>query len=312
MQRMRPRILITGGSGFLGGHLLASAGARWKTYSSSHTSRVWCPADCAVVELDIVDEAEVMGTIRAIAPHVVIHAAALANWGLCARDPEAAWRTNVRGTQNVTQAAQAVGARLIFLSTDLVHDGRRGYYGEQDPAHPIGVYGRTKLEAESIVSSLCANYCIVRMSLAYGITCNESRCLLEKTAEALRQGKAVHLFRDEYRSPIYVENAAEILMEIALRDELQGLFNLCGPDRLSRLDLGLKLAEVFGLDRGLIIPSDSDQFPGKDKRPKDCSLNNAKAAGVLQTKFLTVDAGLERMREQYRWHGPADQGSNLT
>jgi dTDP-4-dehydrorhamnose reductase len=288
--------LITGGAGFVGGHLIPLVCAHMETYVGWHTTSLRSPPSCHLVELDVTDEDEVNGTVCAIAPHVVIHAAAVANVRRCEQDPRMARQVNVTGARNVAQAAQEAGARLIYLSTDLVHDGQGSFYTEVDRAAPVCEYGRTKLDGEVLAASLCRNHCIVRSSLTYGISRNDTHCFAEEILGSLRRGREVRLFRDEFRSLIYVANLCDVLAELAGRDDLQGLFNICGPERLSRLDFGLRLAEVFGLNKALLVPVTADQSASNDaRRPRDCSMSNAKAAAVLKTRFLSVDEGLRRM-----------------
>ena len=234
--------------------------------------------------------------IQRIAPHVIVHAAGV-HFTASARNPHIALEVNTTGTRNVARAAQEAGSRLIYLSTDMVHNGIQGFYSELDSVHPICHYGKTKLEGEYAVSALCSDYCIARLSLVYGISRNVSRCVTEVMVEMLREGKTVRLFRDEYRCPVYAECVADVLMEIADRSELKGLFHICGPDRISRLELGLRIADVYGLDSRLILPMNMHECTLDDRRPKDCSMNNAKIASVLKTRIFGIDEGLEKMRQ---------------
>ncbi len=266
-----------------------------KAYVGYHTTVPRLPASCRAVKLDVSNEEEVNRVIRALAPHVVIHMAAVSSFSRCAQDPGVARQVNVTGAKYVAQATQEVGARLIYLSTDLVFDGCGSLYSEQDPAAPVCQYGRTKLDGEICVASLCRNHGIVRSALMYGISRNGTHCFAEEILDSLRRGQEVRLFQDEFRSPLYVGNLCEVLVELAGRDDLQGLFHSAGPERLSRFDFGLRLADVFGLNKALLVPITQDQFPFEDFRPRDCSLSNAQAVAVLRTRLLSVDEGLHRM-----------------
>jgi len=138
---------------------------------------------------------------------------------------------------------------IIFISTDLVFQGDKSFYSENDVPTPLCYYGKTKLEAENFVLKISSNYCIIRSAIIYGWSVNSSQVFTETMIKQLRQGNQVNLFVDEYRMPIYIKNLCAILLELASRDELQGVYHICGPTRLCRFEFGLELADVWGFDK---------------------------------------------------------------
>ncbi len=290
-------LLITGGSGFLGGNLASAAvSARCRTFATCYRCTLQDPRLNVVCEFDLRDRATVQRTIEEISPKAVIHTAAIASADRCAEDRRLAWEVNVAGTQNLAMAARRVGARLIYISTDLVFAGDRGFYSEEDLPRPVCYYGETKLEAEKIVVSSSSNYCIARIPLLYGWSVNTSGCFTEILIDRLRKAESIELFTDEYRTPMFTGNLCRILLELARREDLQGLYHVSGHQRLSRFEFGRKLAQVFGFAPQLLrgVPVDDRRF--KDKRPRDCSLCNEKASGVLETKIAGVEEGLKQMK----------------
>jgi dTDP-4-dehydrorhamnose reductase len=115
--------------------------------------------------------------------------------------------------------------------------------------------------------------------------------------ENLKNRTKVKLFVDEYRTPIYIKNLCEILLELAKRRDLQGIYHICGSKRLSRFEFGLKLSEIFGFNKELIIPISINDFPFKDKRPKDCSMRNENIISDLKIRPWNIEEGLKNMRE---------------
>lgn len=288
-------LLITGGSGFVGRNLLLMASSYWKTYFTYHSSHIHNKLGIAL-HLDIKNRDEVERIIYKYSPKVIIHTAAITNLDFCAEHQTIAWDVNAVGTKNIVLAAEGVKARIIYLSTDLVFKGDKSYYSEEDLPNPLCHYGKIKLKAERIVSSLSSNYCIARISPIYGWSLSSPKSFIEIVIDNLKNGREVRFFHDEYRTPIYVQNLCEILLELAENDDLQGIYHICGSERLSRLDFGLKLAKIFGFPKELIIPASVDDFSFKDERPKDCSMKNEKAMGVLKAKFLGIEDGLKVMK----------------
>src|SRR6185295_12261452 len=130
------------------------------------------------------------------------------------------------GSANVARAAAAAGARLVHVSTDVVFDGRRGRYREQDEVAAVHDYGRSKAEAERLVAALHPGAAVVRTSLIYG------GATPSKHEEAAR-ANAYPFFTNELRSPVQVTDLADALLELAATD-YAGPLHAGGADDVSR------------------------------------------------------------------------------
>ena len=145
------KFLITGANGQLGHELVrASIASGHEVVATSHQT------------LDITDESAVELAIRTARPDVVIHAAAWTAVDACESDPEKALLVNGTATKYVADAAHAVGAHVVYISTDYVFDGNKNSpYEEDDAPNPQSVYGSSKLAGER---ALGATDAIVRIS----------------------------------------------------------------------------------------------------------------------------------------------------
>ncbi|MEA3375599.1 MAG: sugar nucleotide-binding protein [Chloroflexota bacterium] len=232
-------MLITGGSGYLGGWVVRLACRTWDVTATYLTD----PSHTANVDwrrLDVRHRSSVEALVGDVRPSVIIHTAAL-NPGR-ATDFQA---VNVEGTRHLADAAAAVGARLIHVSTDVLFDGQKGNYTEADPPSPITPYGRSKALAEAAVRVSGAEAVILRTSLIYGPAANapegapsdgrwrhwdrQTRWILGD----LRAGRAVRLFTDERRCPIWVKSLASALVELA-DHPYAGVLHVAGPQALPR------------------------------------------------------------------------------
>jgi dTDP-4-dehydrorhamnose reductase len=135
----------------------------------------------------------------------------------------------------------------------------------------------------------------VRLALIYGWSANDARCFTETIVETLSRGAPVGLFDDEYRTPLSVANACEALLEIAERPEIGGILHLAGIERCSRFEFGRTLCDAFGLDRGLVEPVSVSSVTFRDLRPRDGSLDTARARETLRTELWDVATGLAAM-----------------
>jgi dTDP-4-dehydrorhamnose reductase len=184
------------------------------------------------------------------------------------RQAEDAWSINVEGSRAVAAAARAT--RLVHLSSDIVFDGTRGHYREDDAVAPVHAYGRSKAEAERLVAELHPEAAIVRTSLIYG---GSERGPQERLALEGRR-----FFVDEIRSPVQVEDLARGLLELVPLD-YSGPLHMAGADDISRYDL----AVLLGAD-----PARVERVHATPDRAPNVSLDSSRAAGLVQTRLRGV------------------------
>jgi len=249
---------------------------------------------CIPVKLDKCDRDKVHETVKKIKPDLVIDTAALHNVDYCETHREEAWKVNVEGTRNVVDACKVVGAKMIFLSTDYVFDGKKRRYREEDQPNPLNYYAKTKLEAEKIVREARIPYVIARPSVIYGWNPSELAGLKSSSGKSLnfvlwalrklRNHEEIRIVTDQYSSPTFADNLAECLLTAA-SSEKQGIYHTAGKSCLNRFEFALKIAETFELDKALIKPVTSEVFKQVAERPKRCCLDVSKAEQDFGVKF---------------------------
>lgn len=267
---MTMRVLVTGASGSLGAYLLHELAKRGEQVTAWSGTTVGACAGIALrpVPLDNADAVAV--AYREARPDIIVHAAALAKVAACYREPARAHAVNVLGTERLTELAG--GARLVFVSTDLVFDGEKGGYRETDQPAPLSVYGRSKADAERVVLAH-PNAAVVRVSLLYGTSRNGRPGFFDEQVAALRAGRHVTLFEDEWRTPLDLATAARALAGVAASD-FTGLLHVGGPEHLSRLQMGLRLAARLRVDPSVIRAVSRIQAAA-EPRPRDTSLDSS-------------------------------------
>ncbi|MCA9956252.1 MAG: SDR family oxidoreductase [Anaerolineales bacterium] len=266
------RILITGGSSYLGQHLVPLAATAHTVHYTYHQNQPNLTATGS--QLDIRDETAVSTLITTFQPDIIIHLAG-SNRG---SDMAAVIRL---GAGNVVWAAREVGARLIHLSTDSIFAGDAAPYDETAVPTPVNAYGRAKADAEAIVQQH-ANSVIVRTSLIYGLAQMDHGT--RWMADALAQGQLVTLFSNQIRNPVWVNSLCHALLELA-HHRYTGILNVAGRQVLSRAEFALRLLDYWQLqprDTLTIAPSDG-------RWPLNCELDLQRATAVLQTPLTGVD-----------------------
>jgi dTDP-4-dehydrorhamnose reductase len=281
------RLLLTGTSGQLGA---------WLTAVPSGFEDVIAWPGPGRGGLDLTDAGAVRRAFADARPDVVLHAAALARVSDCHRDPGAARRVNVTGTATLAELAEPDGARLVYVSTDMVFDGEAAPYAEDAAPAPLSVYGRTKAEAEAVVLAGRRN-AVARVSLLFG----PSRCgrpsFFDEQVRALRGGQPLTLFADEWRTPLDLDSAARALLAVA-RSDYPGVLHIGGPERLSRVEMGRRLAAVLGADGSGIRAVRRADVPAPEPRPRDTSLDSSRWRGLFPAlPWPTHEEALRRLLE---------------
>jgi len=263
---MTRRILITGGSGYLGSRTADRAAAAGFSVVGTHFST---PAPTAGEQLDIRDRAAVRELVERVRPDAVIHTAT-------GRDD---WRVMADGAANVAAASSASGARLVHVSSDALFAGRDGEYDESAPPDPIYPYGAAKAAAETAVRGIDPHAAVVRTSLIVGDGDGQH----EKLTRDMLAGRVDGvLFTDMIRKPVHVFDLADALLELAVGD-YAGILNVAGADPISRYDLGVLMARREGLD-ATRIPAGTIAASGW-RLPTDVRLDTARATSRLTVRL---------------------------
>ena len=220
-----------------------------------------------------------------------MHAAAIADPDRCERDPELARRVNADGTRLLAEACARRGLRLVALSTDLVFPGTGAFRHESDPTGPISVYGRTKLDGERAVLEAGGNAAVARIALVTGHGHGVRGTATEAVAWTLRAGRRVRLFTDQWRTPVDADSVADGVIAL-LERHATGVFHLGGPERVSRHELGLRVALLLGLSTDLIEPVRYARGPAEAERPSDVSLDSTRARSELAWQPRSLEAAI--------------------
>lgn len=258
------RVLVTGASGQLGKDVVALLQKKGHDVMG-----------CSRAELDITYLEQCQQVIGGFQPDSIIHCAAYTAVDAAETDVDGAYRVNAVGTRNVATAAEKVGAKLVYISTDYVFNGRSAVpYQEYDNTDPQSVYGKSKRAGEVLAQSLSSRYFIVRTSWVYGLHGNN----FVKTMLRLGQEKpSVQVVNDQKGSPTYTVDLAEFLSELILTEKY-GIYHASNAGECTWYEF---TQVIFDEARkaGVAItakldPCTTDQFPRPAPRPANSSLDH--------------------------------------
>ncbi|MCE5195254.1 MAG: SDR family oxidoreductase [Nitrospiraceae bacterium] len=281
------KILLTGSTGYVGKIIKTHFEKKYDITGVSSS----CLCDKKQIQCDLTDQKTVLQLANSINPDIIIHAAGNKNIAYCEKNPEDAFRINCNSIKNIV-AAFGRQSRIIYISTDYVFDGQRGYYKEHDQPNPVSVYGKSKLcgESESVRIGNNNSFTILRLSALYDLQAIFPRFLFEK----LSNNKFVECFTNVKYSPTYYKDFLVLLEKIVNNKEItENIFHACG-EAISRYDFALAFAEVFGFNEKLITGISKENntmflFP-------DLSMSNERTKAILDIKTTSLKHSLQEMK----------------
>ncbi len=289
------KILVTGAAGQIGHRVARHLAVRHHVVAAVRTGGI---SGIECVTMDIAEPLSVRIAVDHVMPNAVVHCAAMTNADECETGRDLCRRVNVDGTRALAEESARSGARMIYLSSDLVFDGKKGDYTEDDKPNPLSWYAETKLEGERITAATMADYAIARTAIVVGKGGIPPRGFACWLVETLRAGKKARLYADQFRSHFYLGDCAAAI-GLMLERNLTGLYHLSPGRKESRHAFGMVLAEKLGLDRSLIEAIGMDDAAMDAKRPKDCSLSNAKLVAATGFEPSALDKTIECIKSEF-------------
>lgn len=265
------KALIIGSSGQIGGVLAAQCAAR-------NIEARGAGVACEELRLDLAAPDTIKEVFAQARPGVVFLCSALTYVDGCEKDPELARRVNALGPALVAEECRAAGARLVYLSTEYVFDGKAGPYGEDAPVHPVSVYGRTKYEGEVAVLA-GADALVIRTTVVYSYAPAGKNFIMQLIANA-RSGTEMSVPSDQLSNPTYAPALAAAMLDLALKGA-GGVYNVVGPEIMDRYAFAVKACAAFGFDPSFLRPRLTSELGQAAARPLVAGLKTEKIIKAL-------------------------------
>lgn len=210
-----------------------------------------------------------------------------------------AFQVNALGVGYLGQACQLAGVKLMHVSTDFVFDGTKiGPYAEEDPTHPLGAYGESKLAGET--SALSSGAVVVRTAWLYG---PHGASFPRTMIRAWRAGKSLRVVADQRGNPTYTAELARVMADLASKNAYPGVYHAAGPDAMTWYEFALFAIrtyrdEVLGSkDPVEIEPIRTEDWPTPARRPSRSVLSFEKVAAMgIRPMASTAKSLLEFVR----------------
>jgi dTDP-4-dehydrorhamnose reductase len=289
-----PALLLTGATGYLGRRLAPALKDRWKLFRASRTA-----AGDGALDMDLASADSIRRAFDAAAPAVVIHAGAEADPDAAERDPARAKAVNLDAVKTLALLCGASGTRLVHFSTDLVFDGERGWYAENDAPGPRGVYAVGKLASEEAALVRAPGAVVLRVSTCYGRPLGGRPSFVDGMYGKFAKGEPVSAFTDQWRSSTAADQLPEVVTRILADPDIEGLYHWGGAERMTRFESAVAFARVMGFDENLVHPGRAVDMKFPSPRPRDSSMDSSKLAAAIGVAPLTYEAGFRALRNAW-------------
>ncbi len=276
------RVTIFGASGLLGKDILREWSGDTVTGLSSR-------------DADIRDAQRVRQVVQETRPEWIVLSAAYTDVDGCESNSELAFAVNRDGAVNVAMAAKEFGARLLFLSSDYVFDGKNTVpYETEDERNPQSVYGRTKAEAEIKLLELMPDCCIARTSWLFGVG---GKCFPDTILKLAASRPALDVVNDQRGSPTYAVDLARAIAQLC-RKNASGIVHVTDAGNCTWFEFAQEIVQSAGLPT-TVRPVSSQQMARPAPRPAYSVLSPARLQ-ALGIEMPSWQDALQRYLKQRR------------
>jgi len=291
---MSKRILITGASGQLGNSVVNQLFGKYELLATDISNNKFNTLNIPFSILDITDIEQIKNILTNFNPDVIINLAAFTDVDGCELNPDKVYLLNAK---SVEMLSNNFDGQFIQISTDYVFDGYNGPYSEDDGTNPISIYGKTKLEAEKILQDNINNWCILRTNVLFDYYNNTEASFIKWIIDSLKANKSINVVDDQWNNPTWTQNLAEII-ELVINKNVTGLYNYGGAVYLNRFEFTKIIADIFNLDKTLILPISTESLNQAAKRPLKGGLKTEKIEEEFDVKCVDLKTSLSMIKSR--------------
>ncbi len=271
------RVLVLGAQGMLGKDLVPILASQHQVFARD------------MADGDITDDRWVKEEIASLKPQVVINGAAYTQVDGCESERELAFAVNGEGPRNIASGCAGSNARLIHLSTDYVFDGSSpAPYREEDPPHPLNVYGSSKLLGERYIQEILPDHLIIRTEWLFG---RHGKNFVDTILQLAGKGEGLRVVDDQRGSPTFTKDLSRTLNRL-LEERPRGILHVTNSGSCTWYEFARRILQEKGMHNVALTPLSSAELARPARRPANSILDCRKLEQLLGQKMRPWEEAL--------------------
>lgn len=285
-------VLVVGGSGFVGSHVVAKLREQYKVYATYRSHPIAMPG-VTYLPMALEDRLWTKRLIRWVEPHVIVYCAGSNDRKWVEAKEDEADLVHASGVSTVAEACGILQSKVIYISNAYAFEGKRGNYHETDTALPYTNFGKLKVSGENYLRSKSLNWAVIRSSPVYGRSIPTHPNFIDFLRMKLDRNQPIELSNREAHSWAPVDGLADIvalLIESAIKNKI---VHYCGLTKVTQFELAREFARELGYPEGLVTEPKDD-----DSDYEDYSLNCSLGVDLLKFKPRLLSEGLMALAKE--------------
>jgi len=298
---MKRNVLITGGSGLFALNSSVSLSEKFNCFLALHNKKINVPW-AKTTFIDLQDKIAIHNFLKKFEIDIIIHAAGMTDVIGCEENKKKAYSANVLTTMNLVEVSLKFDIEFVLISTDHLFNGCTKFVDENTTPNPLNYYAKTKHFAELVVRKNIVKSYIIRTNF-FGWGTSYRVSFSDFVIDKLRLNIITDYYENIFYTPILVETLTNKIYKLITHHDTNnkyGIWNICGDERITKLDFALLVANIFEFDKSFINPSrytiNSDLT-----RPLDMSLSCSKINKFLDCQERKVTKDLIHLKEQLNY-----------
>lgn len=273
------KVLVTGANGQLGYDIIVAL-----------TERGIANQGVDRVDFDLTDKNATIDFVKTSHPDVIVHCAAYTAVDRAEDEPDTCYRINVEGSRHIAVAAELIGAKMLYISTDYVFSGKGVLpYEVNSEKEPLSVYGVTKHLGEEAAKMLVSKLFIVRTSWVFG---GNGQNFVKTMLRIGRQRSEISVVNDQIGSPTYTVDLANCICKLILTNHY-GTYHITNEGDCSWFDFANEIFRL-GCMAVKVLPIASSEYPQKAKRPQNSRLSKRSLDNICFERLPSWQDALTR------------------
>lgn len=287
------KVLLTSGTGFFSSTWCLDTNHKFQNHTLSRSKKKFFYKN---YKINFSNTKNIIKIVNKVNPDIILHTAAITDVDLCEEKPSLSKKINFNLTKKISDICKKKKIKLIFISSDQVFSKKKNNL-ESSRTSPINVYSLHKSMSENYIAKNLHEYLIIRTNF-FGISPKVKKSFINFITFNLLNKNKINLITDIIHNPISIHHLITYIIRLHKLD-VNGIFHISSDEKISKYDLGIKIAKIFGLNISLINKCKISNIKFKAQRPNYMYLNNKKLKKILKIRIPSIQAQIKDIKKNY-------------